>query len=810
MKLDKLFAFLVLLTFTSCQQNYKVELRPLIENASYRSLEIESNSDEFRPVVKLVMIVDNSSSMAEEQSTLATGVGEMLNSLRQNRHNVDFLIYTTSSLNEVSPDKNSVGYWIEEYHLADNSVRLSPPTAGSTLDYTKKSANYLRPSLATENGLPLKIRLNMSDAEFATAKNKIVQVIRDVGISGSTDEAGLCAMTRILAEDKHNAVLSKGDRAVFLFLTDDQDYSTLARCTKSYSEPWTYYSNEVPDLIQATQTTSDSVQWWNYSANFKAPDGNPKYSLKASYYDGERFTVKMSYFTGTGIYSLKPGYWEDSYSVHYTYNYKTTCIEDGQPYPCSKTKTDSTTFNPSDYGITGVAASLTECPEALSDYVLLQADATWKDVKLSSCGYKTTSTASTLPAVSFQNSDYPNLRQIPSSSNSSLTCTAELNARAQTLVQNASKRYRACTYSYNEQSESKTIIYASDLEDAIAEYGLDRTRTSSTTCPNQLKENSPEYASFLNNRMLKSCTYSYSNSEKSITKYFASPQHEMTSEAGGICSELTPNLVNYAKSVIPREKSFKGCSYTYTTPAIGATSSCNYSDSPSNVAANLCQNSTAIETQLRSSCSAASGKNLVTNTCTRTAWKNIVTPREASVGHSPGSKTILSLVNALKPDTATSTPKSDSVLFQEALLSKSKEMFGEGGFYIAAIIGPQGVDACPGQAPGTLPGDGRQYRDLVQSLGPLGFEASICDDNYSGALAGIENFVVHTMVNTYTVPIADDEEIDEVSVNRAGLDVVLVKNIDYSTVGGTITFANGVIKRDDVVGFSVLKKTYTR
>ena len=94
---------LAALSLTACTEN-PLLIRKL-DGDNVTVIEIDPDSDEYQPTMQVLVVVDNSRSMQDEQEALAQGVRRMIEGLYNSGAKAEFSIYTTSSENASGAQK---------------------------------------------------------------------------------------------------------------------------------------------------------------------------------------------------------------------------------------------------------------------------------------------------------------------------------------------------------------------------------------------------------------------------------------------------------------------------------------------------------------------------------------------------------------------------------------------------------------------------------------------------------------------------------------------------------------------------------
>lgn len=227
--------------------------------------------------VKVVLIIDNSESMAEEQDRMATGIARMLDSLRSIPHlGVEFFLYSTDGVAFTSRDKptvDDISYTIwEDGTRHEDAAR--PPSFSQP--YTLYQEHPLLPPY--NGGGRLLFASSATDAEFMDLRDRLTSAVRAMGIAGSTQEAGLCSMGQVILGYGDNAILDEGDTAAFILLTDADEWSgSRIFCNRNAVREYT------PEVIESTTSTRDPTLAfraeylvWGVGYSFRYPGVNPE------------------------------------------------------------------------------------------------------------------------------------------------------------------------------------------------------------------------------------------------------------------------------------------------------------------------------------------------------------------------------------------------------------------------------------------------------------------------------------------------------------------------------------------------------
>ena len=177
--------------------------------------------------LKIVMIVDNSSSMKAAQEYLNTGLKSLFAKLKSLNIKSKIYIYTTTQLGDSSmfpvADQNTFYRWEDKYGVIKEGTE--EPYLAAILDYEYTSRPLLLPPAG---GKELTITEDMPSSDYETVISELDKILTsDQGIStnGSSDEQGLCTVAKTLFDNGPNAIFNAGDKTLFLIVSDENDIS---------------------------------------------------------------------------------------------------------------------------------------------------------------------------------------------------------------------------------------------------------------------------------------------------------------------------------------------------------------------------------------------------------------------------------------------------------------------------------------------------------------------------------------------------------------------------------------------------------
>jgi hypothetical protein len=204
-----------------------------------------------------------------------------------------------------------------------------------------------------------------------------------------------------------------------------------------------------------------------------------------------------------------------------------------------------------------------------------------------------------------------------------------------------------------------------------------------------------------------------------------------------------------------------------------------------------------------------SDKNLCTSAFVfnGTAYANfyaMVNARGSSAAPESCIKKLLPSHTVSDPIEYDSVFKTDAVAsetknFTLALLNKSNELFGSGGYIFASLIRLE-AESCAlssGQSYGI------KYQELSQILGPQkSVVQSLCNTDFSNALSKVSQFIVAELSNSFVLPLQDGESILSAAIIR-GRERIELNPTDYETAGAAVTLTNFNLLQDDVLEFEL-------
>jgi prepilin-type N-terminal cleavage/methylation domain-containing protein len=224
-------------------------------------------------VFKLVIIVDNSTSMSAYQARLSSSLQPLLQALKSNSFDLAVQIYSSSQYVMAAASNYS-------YPRPINSTQqiLNLKSVGCTNGTTTVTGKYCEdvPMSGTqledyELKPPVEVTLaaNASAADYTVFETTILDTVKNMGVAGSDDEQSLCTMSRLLTNQ--NNFIQTGDKVGFIIISNENDNSKTETCATSIGRKYVPGGN----LLYADQMHCDN------RTNVPAITDNAVYVLKA-------------------------------------------------------------------------------------------------------------------------------------------------------------------------------------------------------------------------------------------------------------------------------------------------------------------------------------------------------------------------------------------------------------------------------------------------------------------------------------------------------------------------------------------------
>ncbi|HCM41666.1 MAG: hypothetical protein A2X97_01125 [Bdellovibrionales bacterium GWA1_52_35] len=591
-------------------QPYEIVPLALQEVEVERFLEISADDALYKPTVKVVLIVDNSNSMQDEQMLLSSGIGKMLDSLSGMKEtNIDFFVFTTSASDDATAAQKAVftKSTVFQDPVSGDFISALQPTLLDRISYARSMKNIL--ASPRNGGINLQIRNNIRNDEFQAVRDALAAAVAAIGTDGNATEAGLCSMARIISEDGDSAILKKGDKVAFIILTDDDDYSEAATCMRSVIQDFTYNDSNKGVPI-ATAASDPDAEWFTYQLKFTRPATEGKYTFKYDFANSESYTAKVTYgssdpaawtvlynaiYRDTWTVKVNASYTSNNlFTAKYTYKYPDVppgnCFVDNQRRVCTAPLVSTQVafdFSPSDIPAIAISTSSAACPAALSSYI--QSNRLTAGQTLASCSYSSKGTTGALSAFALPSAIATSLNLLvppvtaPINTTpytaGAVSCSAGLkNFLMSDRGLPADTVFTACTSSYSE------TYLATVQKEAPKPATLAPTGSSGTTsnCPSDVTVLAQ--ALVPDGKLYRNCRY-FTKNEK-ITKTdtaqlnpalygIATPEltaANLTDLNSGTYKKLnqscTASLVTYVKTLMPAGAVYSGCAIDYVATGV--------------------------------------------------------------------------------------------------------------------------------------------------------------------------------------------------------------------------------------------------
>lgn len=227
--------------------------------------------------LKIVMIVDNSSSMKAAQEYLNTGLKSLFAKLKSLNIKSKIYIYTTTQLGDESmfpvADRNTYYRWEDKYGVIKEGTE--EPYKAAILDYEYTSRPLLLPPAG---GKELTLTEDMPSTDYENVISELDKILTSnegISTNGSSDEQGLCTVAKTLFDNGPNAIFNPGDKTLFLIVSDENDISetscfaqtTESRdCDDKYGGMYSLYGCHYQPGSQRAETC-DHVEYKIYEDN---------------------------------------------------------------------------------------------------------------------------------------------------------------------------------------------------------------------------------------------------------------------------------------------------------------------------------------------------------------------------------------------------------------------------------------------------------------------------------------------------------------------------------------------------------------
>jgi len=290
---------------------------------------------------KILIVVDDSSSMENSQANLSSGLNSLFDPMEGK--SLDVKVITTSPPGFVHPDtgknpsffSSAVSYFIESSGIWSTVDALTFSRYGKMKkSETKISMNSERSNAITGSA---------TKDQFLSFKLNVKNSILSVGTRGSPTETGLCNILLSLYDEGPNQFFQKGDIASVVIISDENDNSRwLSNCynlverisnipvTDSVVYNFTYFTYS--GSFDYTQIVDGVTQKFTKSFNHAVPFGSSVTLGTACSVDQMNFVrsknsgitidkfISCSVSTQNGSYSFADAHVEDRCSTAFTFN----------------------------------------------------------------------------------------------------------------------------------------------------------------------------------------------------------------------------------------------------------------------------------------------------------------------------------------------------------------------------------------------------------------------------------------------------------------------------------------------------------
>lgn len=748
--------------------------------------------------------------------------------------------------------------WVEMVNgkPVEKSGSVCPKDQATT--YSLESINLMNPSIGSD----LKFRSSYNEAQLNEASQKLSEGIRDVGVDGSSTETGICSLVRSVYNESANGLFQKGDNAAMVILSDENDFSTPQNCLSRTTQDETFVGK--PAEYQSCNPATEKCDQVDYSVTFSSVTEQLPYAEVSMNYkcetlgstntcalDGSCETVQYSFenLRNRINYSCvsKVPYtvsFNPAPTYSHTLKYRCDLYEDGIIVGTSSVNS---------LPLSGSVPSCVNGEEKVCDASALSV-ANSKCVgktklNVSSCKLQCNVGSATIANATYDDQD-PSApdrdltktntqiitnwaqAQYPGFSIKSITRGSAVNTTAQNawMDNNCSSENIAgddCVTGSAEANKAQSLCGGKKVASCKKRCAREATRTVSLKNPKT--EDTVNYCTNTNTSIKftpsdRATTYS-SIKDFATNTLYASPQtatlasctrrgekyvsttqaakvnSTSRTECGGSYSSLF-DTTSLCKGTNPKQNGITSGSINYScvdkTKTIEKAPQLiqQYTHSGSVAGENICNKEFKANGVTYSSLKAyfmtKTGRTDTPSACVIMSGKKEVVPA--------------GVVSSAKVNRQWTFPLSmqsgdSKANLQTAFHSRSKELFGENGYFVSAIIRDAVEDqkesyCTPLGADQSL---GTKYRSLVEatnsgSSGALrGDITSICSSDYSNALSSVSKWIKETVRRSYYAPeVSGVAEILTVSLIReaTGEERVLTFGIDFEVVGNKINFVN--------------------
>ncbi len=261
---------------TSCEGGLLVCTRNVPPPRVLRSVTITPAAIVERTEVKVVLVIDNSESMAEEQSRMAMGFRSMLGSLEDIENlDLEFFLYTTDGKPIWTRDKPTAYRVSSLVWDSDRMEHDSEPPDHSP--YTQHQEFPLNPPY--NGGARLRFTSDMTAVDRAARVEQLIGAITAIGTAGADQESGLCTMSHTIVGMGENAFLNEGDHVAFILLSDadEDDVDFFCQGVQTVHNVWdedagTGFTDDPREAFQSTYYLERLQYDYYYTATWTDPE----------------------------------------------------------------------------------------------------------------------------------------------------------------------------------------------------------------------------------------------------------------------------------------------------------------------------------------------------------------------------------------------------------------------------------------------------------------------------------------------------------------------------------------------------------
>lgn len=244
--------------------------------------------------VKILIVVDDSFTMSNSQSYLSASLDTLFTNLQG--RDAKLKLVSTSGTPNNAIDYNSTTKYMNE--LNQQITYAQAQLANSYLvEKDFSNANNRGEFTLSKNATPSEI-----DALKLSVKNAIL----NVGVNGSDQEEGLCAVARQLYDDAASSFFKAGDKGAVVIISDEDDSSVASNCTyrtvnrvNHQSTVYYHYNQQRARLSLQVSKTNDGIPVW-ISTDWSVPLSGTQTIAPGAACSGTHQTFAQNYITNMG------------------------------------------------------------------------------------------------------------------------------------------------------------------------------------------------------------------------------------------------------------------------------------------------------------------------------------------------------------------------------------------------------------------------------------------------------------------------------------------------------------------------------